>query len=455
MKFGNLVTYTGKYLSTAKKKAENGNLVFAKITGCDASDANAEEESIVDGVTIKNKDAKGYYIYAGGAQALLVTKDDFVALKNEVVDLQKKVGTFDEVDVPAYVTARIEALKLGEASKLGVAKTINDKDHASDELLATEKAVRTAVDEAIAAIPEVPVKDVTLNDTSVVGKDGVAAFKADYIVTKGSTNLVTSGAVEAAISSLGDVMSFIGVVSAVPADDNVTLTNGDTVKAGKGDVITIASTDSKSGTEYVWTGTAWVEIGRVAVDEAVTSLGNVKGDITLGGALEVKDQALDVKLAAEQGNVTLDTTDGLKASVLAKDIAYVGEKLDGDDKAATTTATNVKDALDDLFRSDRTTAESLVDLNTRLTVAEGDIADLKAGLDAVEHTTVSAGKDDDFINVSESTEGSHKNYAVSADVVRSTKEGYTNNGLATDAYVKETVDTALTWEVLTDDPVKE
>jgi hypothetical protein len=209
----------------------------------------------------------------------------------------------------------------------------------------------------------------------------------------------------------------------------------------------------------------WHEIGQVKEDESVISLAGKSGAITIGTGLVMgDDKKLDVKLAATQGNVKLDTTDGLKADVAAKDIAYEGEKLDGDDKAATTTATNVKDALDDLFRSDRTTAESLVDLNSRMEGAEGDIADLqgdladlKNGLDAVEHTTVSAGKDDDFITVTPTTVDNHTDYAISADVVKGNNGGDT--GLATDAYVRETaaaaVDTALTWEVLTDDPTKE
>lgn len=441
MKFGNLVTYTGKYLSTAKTKAENGNLVFAKITGS-TEIAEGSEKYATD------YDKDGYYIYAGGAEALLVDLDTFKSLKSEVKALQTKVGTFDEVDVPAYVQARIAELGLREASKLGVATTINDKDNASDDLLATEKAVREAVDAAIAAIPEVPVKDVTLNGTSVVGEDGVAAFTADTTVTKGSANLVTSGAVEAAISSLGDVMSFIGVVGAVPADENVTLTDGTTVIAGKGDVITIASTDAKSGTEYVWTGTAWVEIGRVAVDEAVTSLGNVKGDIALGSALKIADSTLDVKLAATQGNVILSTTDGLSASVEADAIAYENTShIDPKTEVKT-----VKAALDEIFEDELVIANSLVDLNGRMDNAEGEIESLKKGLGAVEHTTVSDGDTTDFVAIAETTDGNHKNYAISATVVKGANGG--DAGLATDAYVNETVanavDTALTWTILKD-----
>jgi hypothetical protein len=428
MKFGNLVTYTGKYLSTAKAKAENGNLVFAKITRS-TEIAEGGEKYATD------YDKDGYYIYAGGAEALLVDLDTFKSLKSEVKALQTKVGNFDEVDVPAYVQARIAELGLGEASKLGVATTINDKNNASNDLLATEKAVREAVDAAIAAIPEVPVKDVTLNGTSVVGEDGVAAFTADTTVTKGSANLVTSGAVEAAISSLGTVMEFKGVVEgdALPAVDGY----------NAGDVIVFKGEELVLGTDNVWH-----EIGQVKEDEAVISLAGKSGAITIGTGLVMgDDKKLDVKLAATQGNVTLDTTDGLSASVEAEDIEYTNTShID-----TATEVKSVKAALDEIFEDELVIANSLVDLNGRMDNAESEIESLKAGLGAVEHTTVSDGDTEDFVTITETTAGNHKNYAISATVVKGTKG---DAGLATDAYVRETVantvDTALTWEVLKD-----
>lgn len=429
MKFGNLVTYTGKYLSTAKTKAENGNLVFAKITGS-TEIAEGSEKYATD------YDKDGYYIYAGGAEALLVDLDTFKSLKSEVKALQTKVGTFDEVDVPAYVLARIAELGLGDASKLGVATTISDKDNASDDLLATEKAVRTAVDEAIAAIPEVPVKDVTLNGASVVGEDGVAAFTADTTVTKGSANLVTSGAVEAAISSLGTVMEFKGVVEgdALPAVDGY----------NAGDVIIFKGEELVLGTDNVWH-----EIGQVKEDEAVISLAGKSGAITIGTGLVMgDDKKLDVKLAATQGNVILSTTDGLSASVEADAIAYENTShIDPKTEVKT-----VKAALDEIFEDELVIANSLVDLNSRMEGAEGDIADLKAGLEAVAVTEVVDGDDSDFVAVTPATEGTKTTYTVSATVVKGANGG--DAGLATDAYVNETVansvDAALTWTVLKD-----
>ena len=376
MKFGNLVSYTGRYLSTAKGKATGGNLVFAKITG---STTLATDHA--------DYDKDGYYIYAGGAEALLVDLDTFKSLKSEVKDLQTKVGDLVVGDVTYNTVAEYVAAYV--ASK--ITTSVRDAATATDDVVPTEKAVRTAID--------------------------------------------------AAVSTLGTVMEFVGVtttdVTAEGAGADVVI-NGVSKTAEKGDVVVYGNE------EYVWDGAAWHEIGQVKPDEAVTSLGGVKGDVTLGTALKVDGQALDVKLAATQGNVTLDTTDGLKADVAAEDIAYSNTSHIDD----ATTVTNIKEALDEIFDDELVIANSLVDLNTRLTGAEGDIADLKAGLDAVEHTTLSDGDTTDFVNITETTEGNHKNYAVSADVVKGANGGDT--GLATDAYVKETVDTALEWEVLKD-----
>ncbi len=365
MKFGNLVSYTGKYLSTAKGKATGGNLVFAKITG---STTLATDHA--------DYDKDGYYIYAGGAEALLVDLDTFKSLKSEVKALQDKVGDLVVGDVTYNTVAEYVAAYV--ASK--ITTSVRDAATATDDVVPTEKAVRSAIDSAV--------------------------------------------------SNLGTVMEFKGVVDALPAVDGY--------KAG--DVIIF------NGEEYVLgTDKVWHEIGQVKEDESVISLAGKTGEITIGTGLVMgDDKKLDVKLAATQGNVTLDTTDGLKAEVAAEDIEYSNTSHIDD----ATAVTNIKEALDEIFDDELVIANSLVDLNTRLTGAEGDIADLKAGLDAVEHTTLSDGDTTDFVNITETTEGSHKNYAVSADVVKGTNGGDT--GLATDAYVKETVDAALTWEVLTD-----
>lgn len=138
---------------------------------------------------------------------------------------------------------------------------------------------------------------------------------------KTGKKLATETAVNAALTGLKDeigalenVMNFLGVVAEGSTFDtktaSVSITGKDkAVTAVKGDVVVY------SNEEYVWDGGAWHEIGQVKSDEAVTSLGGVKGDMTLGTGLKVNGQALDVKLAETQGNVSLDTSAGLKADV--------------------------------------------------------------------------------------------------------------------------------------------
>lgn len=80
---------------------------------------------------------------------------------------------------------------------------------------------------------------------------------------------------------------------------------------------------------------------------------------------------------------------------------------------------------------------ALNDLNARVDGHATRLDELEAGLGAVEHTTVSDGDATDFVTISETTEGSHKNYAVSATVVKGANGD--DAGLATDAYVREQV----------------
>lgn len=424
MKFGNLVTYTGKYLSTAKKKAENGNLVFAKISGSTEIEEGSEKYAA-------DYDKDGYYIYAGGAEALLVDLDTFKSLKSEVKDLQTKVGELKIGDktyntVAEYVVAYV-------ASK--ITTSVREAAKATNDVVPTEKAVRDAID-AVAAVANNALTGVSVNGTAVTVENNVAKLTADTTVTKDSTNLVTSGAVEAAISSLGTVMEFKGVVEG----DDLPAVGG----YNAGDVIIF------KGEEYVLgADSEWHEIGQVKEDESVISLAGKSGAITIGTGLVMgDDKKLDVKLAEKQGNVTLDITNGLSASVAADDIAYENTShIDTE-----TEVKSVKAALDEIFEDELVIANSLVDLNSRMEGAESDIEELKTGLGAVEHTTVSDGNTGDFVTIAETAQGNHKNYAISATVVKGTTG---DTGLATDAYVRETVansvDTALTWKVLSDE----
>ena len=395
--FGNLITYKGKNLSTAQAKAEGGNLVFAEI---------------IEG------DDKGFYIYAGGAQAHMVDMATFRTLKGQVEALEavvdkdnlkftKKDGSESELYttikdfVVAYVADQIG--NLGTASQLDSTTEVRAAETADDAHLPTEKAVRTAID--------------------------------------------------AAVTKLGSVMEFKGVVDALPAGD--ALANYEV-----GDVVVY------NGEEYVLnTDRAWQEIGQVDAGDAVTSLGDKRGDIKLGTALAITEtteevdgvattkQVLDVKLAADQGNVALDVTDGLKASVDAEDIEY-SAVFEGEDYS-NGAATNVKTALDDLYAGTKTTSAALNDLNARLDGHDSKLAEIEQTIAELDKVAVVDGDANDFVAVTEATaENGDVTYTVAATLAaqpaREAGEAAVATGLATDAYVADAIANALAWEVLAD-----
>lgn len=425
IKFGNFITYTGKYLSTAMSKAQSGNLVFARIINSPVEGADKAEVTltniIVDGVlkdsyVVNNVGKDGYYIFGGKADGHLVTFDTFKALKDEVADLNTKVGNLsidgkEYVDVPAYVAAyvsnRLETLKdykvkdvkvgdtsiadengvvtLGDAAQKNVATAI-----AKDS---TDLATAGQVFDAIDAITEVVVAQGTGIAVGSTTVDGTTTYTVSVDET-----IATTSYVDEKISTLGDVVNFLGVVDEKPTS-SVVIVNGVEIKAQNGDLVF-----TKTGEEYIWTG-EWEEIGKVDVDEAVTSLGNVKGDITLGDGLSMVGQQLTVTFPDAQttsvkgseaigvtgvvtgnnteyevslkigstGNVTLtQSEDGLVANVDAKDLAYTNDKSENN-------ITNVSAALDELYDDSEVVSAALVDLkseiddlDTRLGTIEAD-----------------------------------------------------------------------------------
>lgn len=243
MKLGNLITYTGKYLSKATAKAANGNLVFARITG---STTLATDHA--------DYDKDGYYIYAGGAEGHLVTKDDFNALKSEVSGKigELKIGNVTYNTVVEYITARLNGL--AAAAYKDVATVVRASGVATDDALATEKAVRDA------------------------------------------------------ISTLGTVMDFKGIVTSIPTD----LTG-----YGPGDVIIY------SGEEYVLgTDNTWHEIGQVKADEAVKGIST---DDTTQLSVGAKDANGNIKI--NLNTVVGTTVDGAAKKGLAEQ-GYVDDTID-------------------------------------------------------------------------------------------------------------------------------
>ena len=499
MKFGNLVTYKGKSLAKAKTKAENGNLVFAEITEGDDK-----------GFYIFAGGAEGHMVTKADFDSFKKDAIDRITELERLTDMPQNAETGKEMTVVEYVAAQITALQLGDASKKAVAAGITADEaglttgaqvyaHVSGEVAALEESISGVIGDLDDYVLKTSVKDsfddaaddnvasvgaVKAHVSSAVGNFSATLGAAAYAsvtktVAKGGEGLTTGGAVadyvDAEIGKLGTVMSFIGVVKldegqAFDTTNATVSINGKTKTAENGDVVIVGSK------EYVWDGTSWKEFGDASAEAAaiadlktkvetnsgaiatnsaaiatnsgaIAALSATVGTIAGEDAIGFADNTITLKIAKGDaaGNVILtQDANGLKAEVAAETLAYAGETLEGETKP-TTDATNVKDALNDLFKSDKVASAAINDLNERLD-------DISGVVGVIEHTSVSDGDATDFVAITETTEGSHKNYAVSATVVKGTSG---DAGLATDAYVREqaaaAVDTALTWEVLKDD----
>ena len=490
--FGNLVTYSGKYLSTATAKAKNGNLVFARITKSTELDPTHEDY-----------DKDGYYIYAGGAEGHLVTRENFLTLKSQVADLETKVGSLTignktYADVPAYVAAQLENYVLKSSVKASF-------DGAEDGDVASVGAVKSYV------------SGIVSDELGDAAYKGVAAVIREN-GTADDEHLATEKAVRDAISTLGTVMDFKGVVEgeSLPATTNY----------ATGDVIIWNSEEYVLGTDSVWH-----EIGRVKEDEAVLTLtsGNenhltfnkatgavtatvvtaevaegatgvaVAGDVyskieTAKSDLSDRideleeynksyvDQTAEVNSNAAAITVTPDataaTTTGVTTYTLDIDVTELNKlvekahrhnatEVDIDaitiEGVAATTATTVQEALQDLYNSNKVTAESLVDIYARLDGHDSDIDDINTAIKGINKTieeldkvAVVDGNDNDFVTVSKDTAANDDvTYTVTATLAaqppREAGTAAVATGLATDAYVADAIANALTWEVLSDE----
>lgn len=363
MNFGQFLTYKGTDLNTVKTYAKDGNLIFAEIT---------------------SGENQGFYIFGGKAQGLMVTKEVFDAYKasieTRIAELERLADmTLPEGDgavrmtVSQYVAAQIAALQLGDASKLGVTTEVRATGTATDDVLPTELAVRTAID--------------------------------------------------AAVSNLGTVMEFKGVVEGEQLP-NVTGYNA-------GDVIIWKGEEYVLGTDNVWH-----EIGQVVEDEAVRTLGGKAGVITLDGSLAMSEsKELSVVLEGiSYAPVFTENIDGVDTEV---DYSKLFNEATG--------VTNVKEALDDLYKDHKVISASLVDQESRIVALEESLA----GLDKV---TVS-GDDDTYSKVDPTTDADgNVDYKVSNTLaVHAAEDASTPAvaGLATDAYVAEAIRRALAWQEIT------
>lgn len=296
IKFGNFITYTGKYLSTAMSKAQSGNLVFARIIDSPTKDSDVKakvtlENVIVDGqletsYEVNNINKDGYYIFGGKADGHLVTFDVFEALKAEVAALNTKVGDLKigattYANVPAYVDAKLA--NIGGAAAKGVTETVRSTTSATHDVLPTEKAVRDAID----AIPTYGVSgagDITVTSSVVDGKN--------IFTVKTTDNVATKNWVNEQVSKIDGVMEFKGTVSTLPT------VTADSEDYNPGDVVVFNNEEYVLDTDY-----KWVEIGQVGVDDAVTS---AKGStyVRVAGNGEGDEKRGDITISVVTSGIT-------------------------------------------------------------------------------------------------------------------------------------------------------
>jgi hypothetical protein len=548
-KFDKLFRFKGSLTQWESVKSDyckDGNLVFAELL----------DEA---GVSVY------YHIYAGGAESTLVTKEKFdaswetvskhEAMLKDIPQVQLESGetTWDGA-VKAYVDGAIEGV-------------INENIKTSSVAVADGSKAQLGVTSSVEGLHTTYTLDVKVADAITSGASGLATAGqvADAIAT-GVSGLASTSYVDDAITKLGNVMEFKGVVESVPAVPE-DLTD---YEYNVGDVITVQST----GEEYVFDGAAWIEIGKVSITEAVTSLtgstyvtvagegesaaktGNVtvsvevgeikengkaglalasdvyeaveaaksaatvtgaSGYLTLDGKTVVIDAAqvatgttsTDSKLAtagyvddkvaeasavaAKHSTVTTDTptyvgvttsvdatTGGTSYHVNLSDAALAAanhtiETITIDGQTATT-ATTVQAALQDLFESDKVASEGINQNHEDILAHTGATADAHAasaisyaGADGSTATDVEAALDDLFAKVSAvstTVSGETASYsevtgdfangftvknqlATSDPTVAADKvSGNTATGLATDAYVRDYIESRLVWNVI-------
>jgi hypothetical protein len=190
------------------------------------------------------------------------------------------------------------------------------------------------------------------------------------------------------------------------------------------------------------------------VTRATTAEGNLQtaitNEVTAREAGDA-DTLAAAKKYTDDSIALLDATVGSQTVEEGKHVAVEVVETDGKLTGLTVVESDIASAaalatLDaEVQEHEVVVSAALNDLNARVDGHATRLDELEAGLGAVEHTTVSDGDSADFVAITETTEGSHKNYAVSATVVKGANGD--DAGLATDAYVREQIAAAaMVWE---------
>ena len=410
-------------------------------------------------ITGSSDDKDGYYIFAPGCEGQLVTLDQFKALKSRVAELErlndmpmKTVEGGDEVrmTITEYVTD--ELTKLADAAYKGVATVIRENGVADDDHLATEKAVR----DAISTLGTVMDFKGVVEGESLPAVDGYAA--GDVVIWNGEEYVLGT---DSAWHEIGQVKADEAVLTLTSADENV-LTFDKSTGAVTATVVTAEVAENATGVAVAGDVYTKIETAKSELSDRIDDLEEYNENY-VDQTAEVKSNAAAITVtpdatAATTTGVTTYTLD-IDATELNKLVEkahkHAATEVDIDaitiDGEAATAATTVQEALQDLYESDKVASAALNDLNERLSQ---EIA--VVGGNAVKVTAAA----DDFVSVTSESETSESGsvtttYDIEATLAtapaRLVGEAATATGLATDAYVIDHVANVLSWEILTDD----
>ena len=378
---------------------------------------------------------------------------DLSALAERVATLESDVKTLKETTIPALTQAIANALSEAKAYTDAETKRATEAEKAlADRLDVIEGEGEGSIKKAVADAKAELIGDAT-TDGDTLGKleDRIKTIVTDaktYSITKVTEGLVEN--VKEAYKLVDEDGTQVGETINIYKDSSLisvelTDANAEGV-AGQYIKYTYVLANGEESVQYV-------DVSRLLVEaEFKNGL-----EVSTAGEVSVKvDAASEAFLTVGADGVKLSgVADAIATAVAAEaEIARAAEKANADAIAAEVVrATVAEEAIAaDLATLDAEVQEhevvvsaALNDLNARVDGHATRLDELEAGLGAVEHNTVSDGDTTDFVEVSETTDGSHKNYAVSATVVKGANGG--DAGLATDAYVREQIAAAaMVWE---------
>ena len=202
------------------------------------------------------------------------------ALLSKVNTLTEKIY-FDKNDSKAHILAELnmhaqKITNLAESTVATDAATVGQVTAVSTRVQALEEGT-------IENVPYVKKAGDTMTGPLAMSEHKITGLKA------GTDNgdAVNVKQLDDAIKGLGTVMNFLGAVYEKPASNTGTLTDNTAFTADKGDVIVVSTVGADgepnkiadAGKEFVWNGSAWIEIGNEGVAADLVAL---KTDLNQG-----------------------------------------------------------------------------------------------------------------------------------------------------------------------------